>query len=74
MSFGFSVGDFIAALELVGTVIQSLRESSGAKSEFRGLVHELYGLETALLRIKHLDLDEEYEADYLSLKQAASQC
>ena len=75
MSFGFSVGDFVAALELVGTVIHSLRESGGAASEFRELVHELYGLETALLRVKQLDhLDDGDKGDYAALTQAASQC
>lgn len=74
MSFGFSVGDFIAALELVGTVIQSLREAGGAKSEFHELVQQLYGLETALLRVKQLEFDRDQETDYLALKQVASQC
>ncbi len=76
MSFGFSVGDFVAALELVGTVIHSLKESGGAASEFRELVHELYGLETALLRVKQLDLGDGDgdKGDYVALTQAASQC
>jgi hypothetical protein len=74
MSFGFSVGDFISALELVGTVIQALRESGGAGLEYRELVNKLYGLELALLRVKQLELEEEQLSEYISLRLAASSC
>ena len=74
MSFGFSVGDFVAALQLVGTVIQSVSEVGGAKAEFRELVQQLYSLQSALLKVKQLEFDVEQEADYLALRQAASQC
>ncbi|KAF7191184.1 Multistep phosphorelay regulator 1 [Pseudocercospora fuligena] len=74
MSFGFSVGDFIAALELVGTVVASLRESGGAKSQFRELLQELYTLETALLKVKQLDFEEEQRAEFIALTQAACRC
>ena len=49
VGFGFSVGDFIAALELVSTVIDALRQSGEASVEYRELLRQLYGLETALL-------------------------
>lgn len=58
MSFGFSVGDFINALELVGRVINALRESSRSGPEYRELVNQLYSLETALLQVKQLELEE----------------
>jgi hypothetical protein len=74
MSFGFSVGDFIAALELVGTVVASLRESGGAKAQFRELTQELFSLETALLRVKQLDFEDSQYGEYVALKQAACQC
>ncbi|KXS95844.1 hypothetical protein AC578_1195 [Pseudocercospora eumusae] len=74
MSFGFSVGDFVAALELVGTVVASLRESGGAKSQFRELLQELYTLETALLKVKQLDFEEEQRAEFIALTQAACRC
>lgn len=74
MSFGFSVGDFIAAVQLVGTVIQSVSQVGGAKAEFRELVQQLYSLQTALLKVKQLEFNIEQETDYLALKQAASQC
>lgn len=67
MSFGFSVGDFIKTVELVG-------ESGVAKTKFRELLYELYALETALLCIKELAPESGQNAEYLALTQAAAQC
>ena len=69
VGFGFSVGDFLAALKLVGTVIDALRESSHASSSFRSLINELYALEYVLL-----DLDDGHNFEKHALRQAASQC
>jgi hypothetical protein len=74
VGFGFSVGDFLAALKLVGTVIDALRESSQAGSSFRSLLDELYALESVLLRVKRLDLNDRNNVGELALQQAASQC
>ncbi|OBT46768.1 hypothetical protein VE00_02643 [Pseudogymnoascus sp. WSF 3629] len=74
MGFGFSAGDFIAALELVATVIDALRESGGASSEYREIVGQLYSLETALIRVKRLEVDPTQNAELVSLQQAAAQC
>ena len=74
VGFGFSVGDFINATKLVSTVIDALRESGEAGEEFRELLHQLYSLETALLCVKRLELDETQHAEYLALQQAAAQC
>ncbi len=74
VGFGFSVGDFLAALRLVGTVIDALRESSHAGSSFRSLLDELYALESVLIHVKRLDLDDRHNVGQLALRQAASQC
>jgi hypothetical protein len=74
VGFGFSVGDFIATLELVATVTDALRESGEASNRYRELVRQLYTLETVLLRVKRLELDESQHAEYVALQQAASQC
>jgi hypothetical protein len=37
VGFGFSAGDFIATLSLVGTVIDALRSSGAAGAEYREL-------------------------------------
>lgn len=52
MSFGFSVGDFLAVGKLIASITNSLREAGGSKSEYQELVRELESLDHAL---KHLD-------------------
>ena len=74
VGFGFSVGDFVAAIELVGTVIDSLREAGSSSAQYRELIGELYTLETALLRVKRLDVEDVQSSELVSLQQAAAQC
>jgi hypothetical protein len=74
VGFGFSVGDFIAALELVGTVIDALRDSGLASAEYRELLRVLYSLETGLMQVKRLEIEESQRAQLIALQQAAAQC
>jgi hypothetical protein len=74
VGFGFSVGDFLAALKLVGTVIDALREASESGAAYRELLDELFALETALLHVKRLDLDDEQRTQKIAVRQAAAQC
>ncbi|KAI1080365.1 hypothetical protein F5B20DRAFT_540353 [Whalleya microplaca] len=74
VGFGFSAGDFLAALKLTGTVIDCLCESSASSASYRELLNELYALESALLRVKRLDLDEDQKVEKIALRQAAAQC
>ena len=39
-----------------------------------GTVNQLYSLETTLLRVKQLELEEEQRSEYIALRQSASQC
>jgi hypothetical protein len=74
VGFGFSVGDFISAIELVGTVIDALRSSGSAATEYRELVSQLLSLETALLQVKRLEFEEGQYMEVIALRQAAAQC
>jgi hypothetical protein len=74
VGFGFSVGDVITALEVVGTVIDALRRSGEASTQYRELNHQLWGLETALSQAKRLELDRSQHAEYAALCQVVSQC
>ena len=49
MSFGFSVGDFLAVGKLVADIVTSLRSASIA--EYRELICELHGLQQALYEL-----------------------
>ena len=72
--FGFSVGDFVAGIELIRQLIKALEDTAGSSAEYRGLIKELYSLERALLEVKHLDLDDSQHAQHVALRQAATQC
>ena len=74
VGFGFSAGDFIAAPGLVRTVINALQDCGNVSTEYRELLRELYTLETALLNVKRLELDESQYAELIALRQAAAQC
>ena len=74
VGFGFSVGDFIAATKLVGTVIDALGASSKSSSELQELLRQLDSLETALQEVKHLEINDSLHAEVLALKQSAAQC
>jgi hypothetical protein len=74
VAFGFSVGDFISACNLVTIIINALHESGDSSTEYRELIRQLYTLEAALLRVKRLDPDESQHGEVIALRQAASQC
>ncbi|KAF1957624.1 hypothetical protein CC80DRAFT_444003 [Byssothecium circinans] len=74
VGFGFSVGDFIATLNLVATIIDALRSASHSTSVFRELLNELLTLERALIQVKSIDLDDSQRFEQIALYQAASQC
>ncbi|KAJ8071887.1 hypothetical protein OCU04_002195 [Sclerotinia nivalis] len=74
IGFGFSVGDFIAAIDLVAAVVDALRESGNSSSEFREIVRQLDALEDTLRRVKRLELDDTQRAEGIALQKAASCC
>ena len=62
-AFGFSVGDFLAAIDLVKDLAQALSETNGAKTQYQRLISQLYTLERALIDVKSLDPSQaEYDA------------
>ncbi|KAL8868896.1 MAG: hypothetical protein Q9174_004681, partial [Haloplaca sp. 1 TL-2023] len=73
VGFGFSAGDFIAAIKLVGTVIDALGNSSKASSELQELLAQLHSLETALRDVKNLEIHESLHAEHVALRQSAAQ-
>ncbi|KAI4131239.1 MAG: hypothetical protein LQ338_001332 [Usnochroma carphineum] len=74
VGFGFSLGDFIAAIKIVETVIDALSASSKSTSELQELLRQLHSLETALRGVKSLEVHESLHAEVLALKQSAAQC
>ena len=74
MSFGFSVGDFIAVGKLTGDIISSLQAVGGAKSEYQELIRELQSLQTALRYLDRLDDTNSPGKHVQSIKCAALAC
>jgi hypothetical protein len=74
VGFGFSIGDFISALELVGTVIDALRSSGAATGSYRELLSQLLSLESALLQVRKIEFEDSQYAEVIALRQAAAQC
>ncbi|KAF1976697.1 hypothetical protein BU23DRAFT_455393 [Bimuria novae-zelandiae CBS 107.79] len=53
-AFGFSVGDFIAAIGLITKVIKALKDKCGAATEYQHLQLELQALERTLRYLQSL--------------------
>lgn len=53
-AFGFSVGDFVAAVQLIGKVVKALSNTSGATQQYEQAAIELRSLETILRRVQAL--------------------
>ncbi|KAH6637118.1 hypothetical protein F5144DRAFT_207202 [Chaetomium tenue] len=74
MSFGFSVGDFLAAIELVHDLAVALSDGRGSSVKFQGLIQELYSIERVMIEIKNLQVPKELEQRLWMIQQATSHC
>ncbi|KAH6714436.1 hypothetical protein BKA61DRAFT_481678 [Leptodontidium sp. MPI-SDFR-AT-0119] len=74
MSFGFSVGDFIAVGKLITDITNSLRDAGGSKSEYQELLRELDSLHHALRYLDKLQLNNSSSMNLDSIKYAALSC
>lgn len=70
--FGVSVGDFIACIELINTVIKCLDESQGSATKFQGLIESLRNLEVALVQVDKVKPSSSDGS--VALRQASMQC
>ncbi|ORX97435.1 hypothetical protein BCR34DRAFT_496865, partial [Clohesyomyces aquaticus] len=74
MSFGFSVGDFVAVAKLVKDISSSLQDVGGAKDEYQELLRELRCLEKALQQLDKLHSTGSSSTNLDSIKYAALSC
>ncbi|KAH7401764.1 hypothetical protein DE146DRAFT_440850 [Phaeosphaeria sp. MPI-PUGE-AT-0046c] len=72
MSFGFAVGDFIAAAKLIKDIVSILR--TAARAEYQELVLELRGLQNSLNHVERLRAPPERQSSITSIKVAALTC
>jgi hypothetical protein len=74
MSFGFSVGDFLAAADLIVKVISAIREARGSASQYQHLAFKLGFLDRALRDVDQLEPVEGLEAMVGAIKVTALGC
>ena len=72
MSFGFSVGDFVAFSTLIADVVSSLRSAS--RDEYKSLVDEFANLQAALKELQSIKYTDGQRAEVEALKTAALSC
>ena len=53
-AFGFSVGDFVSVIQLVGKVSKALKDTGGAEDDFKLLYQELSQLQIVLEQLRDL--------------------
>ncbi|KAM0801690.1 hypothetical protein BDR22DRAFT_156623 [Usnea florida] len=72
--FGFSVGDFIAGINLLIDAIHSLSDTNGAQADYEGLGRQLSNLKNGFECIESLDLDATQIAQVSAVDTALSDC
>jgi hypothetical protein len=73
MSFGFSVGDFVACLSLIKDISDALNDSTGSKADFKALLGTLKSLESAfkLCQLVYLQCEEPHVEAQVQTKAGA---
>ena len=74
VTFGFSVGDFIAGINLLIDVVHSLDNTHGAQADYQELGRELQSLKSGLDGIGALCLDSTYETEISAVNAAVDNC
>jgi hypothetical protein len=73
-AFGFSVGDFLAGLQLVYAVSASLKASTGSRAKFLQLISELDNLGEVLKAIETLPCPLGQEPRLSAIQNAVTKC
>jgi hypothetical protein len=74
MSFGYSAGDFFAAIGLIVEVGLALRDVGGSSQEYRQVKAELDTLKSALEQVANLEPVSGLEETVFAIKATASTC
>jgi hypothetical protein len=74
MSFGFSIGDFLAVGKLIADITSSLSTAGGAKSDYQELLRELESLRKALIHLDQLKSQGGSSTTLDSIKYASLSC
>jgi hypothetical protein len=72
--FGFSVGDVIAAFNLIATSARAIRDGRGSSAEYTTFVSELDSLTAGLNVLETLQLQDTAGKEHAAIKSAAYRC
>ncbi|KAI9810302.1 MAG: hypothetical protein M1827_006352 [Pycnora praestabilis] len=72
--FGFSVGDFIAGIDLIRELIAALNESTGSASEYQAVIHELRSLQSLFKHLESLRLKDDLKAQGQAVGEEVRAC
>ena len=72
--FGFSFGDFIAAIGVLRDVIGAFSDTKGARASYVEVVQELSSLRSALEGIQTLKCDSDQQDQYSAVIEAVERC
>lgn len=74
VGFGFSVGDFIAGVNLLIDAVHSLSDTYGARADYKELERELQSLNSGLDGIKALSLNPTQATEIFAVNAAVDKC
>ena len=74
VSFGFSVGDFVAGINLLIDVVQSLNDTNGAQADYEELGRQLKNLRKAFECIEGLSLHATQTVQASAVEAALNDC
>ncbi|MCJ1385938.1 hypothetical protein MMC17_009063 [Xylographa soralifera] len=74
VSFGFSVGDIIAGINLIITGIRSVRVVGGSSAQYQALSLQLESLKAGLTAVDSLKLAFTAQAEYKAISEATRRC
>ena len=72
--FGFSVGDFIAGINLLLDIVRTFDTTQGAQADYRELGEELINLRRVFEGLKDLDLDTPQSSKASAVNKILNDC
>lgn len=74
VTFGFSLGDFIAGIGLLINIFQSLNETDGARADYQELWRELKNVRNGLKCVQSLSVDSVHPTQAAVVRAALDDC
>ena len=73
-AFGFSVGDFVSAIQLIRKICKALQTVGGASTHYQRVLIELNGLSNVLLELERIEPTEDDAGQINTLRAMLHAC